>query len=255
MADFEVHDALADDFAAIATIAEAGDSHADEPYLTFVQSIGALRVAVDAGTIVGFGGVITVGDGTTMITDLFVAPTARGRSIGGTLLANLLDGAGQRMTFSSQHAAALPAYSRAGMVPSWRLLYLRGTIGENNASPTNAFDDQEARAATPWRVGRPDLAAYYESRGGIVGDNFALLQRGGETFIARLQDHRGASAFEALLTTLPSNSTVTCCSPENSPVAARALARGFEVVDNDIFCHSPGVVLADELQCLDPGLC
>ena len=82
-----------------------------------------------------------------------------------------------------------------------------------------------------------------------------MITRNGETFIARLQDQRGAPAFDALLAELPSDSMVTCCSPEHSPVAARALERGFEVFDNDIFCCSPGVVLAEDLQCLDPGLC
>jgi len=250
VATIDIRDATRDDFAAMAVIAAAGDSEADQPYLSFVQSAGSLRVAVDAGTVLGFGGVVDIGDDITMVTDLFIAPPAQGRGIGGRLLAHLLDGTAKRMTFSSKHAAALPAYERAGMTPSWRLLYLRGHAGppaDNRASAT--------APATPWRRSRPELAAYYERRGGDVHDNAALIERDGTTFIARLQDERGADAFDALLASLPSDSTVTCCSPENSPVASRARQRGFEVFDNDVFCCSPGVALTDDLHCLDPGLC
>lgn len=252
MAEIDIRDAKTDDFATLAMIAEAGDSEADEPYLTFVQSSGSLRVAVGDGTILGFGGVVTVGNDTAMVTDLFIAPDARGRGIGSILLAHLLDGTDRRMTFSSKHAAALPAYTRAGMLPSWRLLYLRGRSGTQQAQPSEAA---ETPAAASWRSARPELAAYYEHRGGSVGDNAALIERDGTTFIARLQDHRGAAAFDAVLASLPTDSMVTCCSPEHSPVAARALARGFEIVDHDIFCSSAGVGVDDDLHCLDPGLC
>lgn len=252
----DIRDATGDDFAPIAAIAAAGDSEADSPYLSFLQASGSLRVAVDAGTILGFGGVVLVGDDTTMVTDLFIAPHARGQGIGGRLLADLLDGATKRMTFSSKHAAALPAYVRAGMTPSWRLLYLRGIVGaRENVVAGKAATERGSPPVPPWRSGRPELAAYYESRGGAVSDNAALIERDGTTFVARLQDDRSADAFDALLASLPSGSTVTCCSPEHSPVAHRAVQRGFEVFDNDVFCCSPGVVLTDELHCLDPGLC
>lgn len=256
MTDTQVRDAVADDFATIGAIAEAGDSHADELYLSFVASTGSLRVAVGAdGETLGFGGVIGIGNDTSMLTDLFVTPAARGHGVGGRLLGDLLDGRDRRMTFSSQHAAALPAYVRAGMLPTWRLLYLRGSSGTSDVGDTSGITEESA-SVPAWRGRRPDLAAYFERRGGSVLDNAALIvDHDGTTAIARLQDPRGAAAFDALLASLPSDSSVTCCSPEHSPVAARALARGFEVFDHDVFCCSPGVVFADDLHCLDPGLC
>jgi GNAT superfamily N-acetyltransferase len=250
VADTNVRDATVDDFPAIAAIAEAGDSEADDLYLAFIASAGALRVAAGDGAILGFGGVIAIGSDTTMVTDLFIAPAVRGRGLGGALLEDLLGDVDKRMTFSSKHAAALPAYVRAGMQPCWRLLYLRGPSGAHHAHA-----DRAAERASSWRGERPNLAAYYERRGGSVRDNAVLIEHDGETSIARLQDRRGAAAFDALLASLPSDSTVTCCSPEGSPVAARALARGFDVFDHDIFCCSPGLALADDLHCLDPGLC
>jgi len=250
--EFDLRDAKPDDFAALAAIAKAGDSEADDLYFTFLQTAGVLRVAADAGSILAFGGVLGIGDDTTMVTDLFVATHARGRGVGGALLAHLLDGAGKRMTFSSKHAAALPAYIRAGMVPAWRLLYLRGRSG---ARDEHADGVNHEVTTDPWRRARPDLADYFERRGGSITDNAAVITRDGETIVARLQDHGGADAFDAVLAEVPANEIVTCCAPEHSPVAARALARGFEVFDNDIFCCSPGVALPDDLHCLDPGLC
>lgn len=253
MAGTSIRDAVAADFAVIAAIAEAGESEADESYLTFVATTGSLRVAVGTdGDVLGFGGVVGIGNDTSMLTDLFVAPSARGDGVGGRLLADLLDGRELRMTFSSKHAAAVPAYVRAGMAPSWRLLYLRGT---SDTSAADGIPDTPA-PAPPWRSGRPEFAAYFERRGGAVLDNAALrVDHDGTNVIARLQDQCGAAAFDAVLALLPTGSTVTCCSPEHSPVAARALERGFEVFDHDIFCCSPGVALADDLHCLDPGLC
>jgi hypothetical protein len=248
--DVAVRDASGSDHAAIGSIAHEGDSSTDDLYLEFIRANGSLRVGVsEDGAIVGFAGVIDRGDGVTMLTDLFVAARCRGHRVGTILLDDVLAGSGERMTFSSQHPAALAAYLRAGMTPSWRLLYLRGSTGAHGAGRS----DRRSPGGS-WRGGRPELAAYFVGRGGTVIDNAIVIDDGALIEIARFQDRRGAAAFDELLASLPNGSTVTCCSPEDSPVAQRALGRGFEIVDHDIFCATPGVTLPVDLHCLNPGL-
>jgi hypothetical protein len=250
MTDVAVRDASPSDFAAIGSIAQEGDSAADDLYLEFIRGTGSLRVAVTAtGAVVGYAGVIDRGDGVTMLTDLFVSTRFRGHRIGTVLVDDVLRGSGDRMTFSSQHAAALPAYVRAGMTPSWRLLYLRGTTGV-----CASHRGDPPRRQQPWRRGRPELVAYFVRRGGIVTDNAIVIDDGAVIEIARLEDELGATALDDLLASLRPGATVTCCSPEHSPVARRALSCGFEIVDHDIFCASPGVTVPAALHCLDPGL-
>ncbi|MCU1401327.1 MAG: hypothetical protein JWN62_4436 [Acidimicrobiales bacterium] len=246
-----------DDFAAMATIATDGDSHADDPYFAFVAAQGSLRVATtDDGTIVAFGGTIPVGESTTMLTDLFVTPACRGRRIGSALLDALFAGAPRRMTFSSKHAAALPAYRRAGMTPSWRLLYLRGSApdglpeqlagasahGAGSPAPVDSSDD------------RPELADCFRSLGAVVRPGSIVLADADGVNIVRLRDRRGADAFDELLASFAPGTPVSCCVPEHSPVAFHASAIGFVVVEHDVFCASPGVEIPVDLHCLHPGL-
>ena len=263
-----IRDARDEDFAAVAEIASEGGSHADDHYLAFVAAHGALRVVTDDdGTVVAFGGVIPVGDATTMLTDLFVTTACRGRRIGSALLEALFAGAEQRMTFSSRHAAALPAYRRAGMIPGWRLLYLRGSV-PNGSTMGRAVRTRPLQRVTG-SLDRPELADHFRALGADVRANAILL---GETLtgtedhaetetrpaqaidIVRLRDPRGIVAFDELLASLPAGASVSCCAPEHSPVASHARANGFVVVDHDVFCATAGVSIPLDLHCLHPGL-
>lgn len=241
--------AVVGDFAAIAAIAREGDSGADDEYLTFIASHGSLVVSIGAeGSVVAFGGVISIGGSITMLTDLFVTPSCRGRRVGSALLDNLFGDAERRMTFSSQHAAALPAYRRVGMTPSWHLLYLRGVV------PGGLLGATSDRSDADHLDDRPDLVDHFVAMGAVVRPNSIVLVGGDGIEVIRLRDPHGAEAFDDLLSSYCVGTLVTFCAPEYSPVASRAMALGFVVDDRDVFCATPGVEFPVDLHCLHPGL-
>ena len=246
--DLTIRPARPEEFAQLAVIAREGDSAADAGYLDFVSEHGTLLVAARDEVVAAFGGVIEFG-GSAMVTDLFVDADARGSGIGGRLLETLLDGRPQRMTFSSQHAAALPAYRRAGMTPSWRLLYFAGT------TPSPASKPAALPRGAAWRHDRPELIRYFASRGATI-DADVVTMHGPDSAvdIVRLHSDTPVATFTAVLDALPPGSSVTCCTPEHSPVAAAARRLGFDIIDHDIFCASTDVALPDDLHCLHPGL-
>ena len=99
-------------------IAAEGDfNRCESRYFSFIAEVGRLLCTTSDGEVVAFAGMVPVGD-VAMVTDLFVANAARGRGVGGRLLAELLDDRLRRMTFSAQHLAALAAYRREGMEPA-----------------------------------------------------------------------------------------------------------------------------------------
>jgi GNAT superfamily N-acetyltransferase len=229
---------------ALDAVARQGDASADAPYLALLRSQAAqLLVADSAGDVVGFGGVVDI-EGTSMLTDLFVAADARGAGIGTRLLLELFDGSSRRMTFSSKHPAALAAYQRMGMVPQWRLLYLEGPAnGGDMPLPTGA-----------WQHDRVSLVNEMARQGAHVAGDVVVMPDTTKTWIARLQSGRSVEVLAAALDGLTPGAAVTMCTPEHSPVADWAQDHGFTVVDYDTFCATPGVSLPPDLHCLDPGL-
>src|SRR5437763_12198681 len=105
------------------------ESGADPRYVALLASIGRIVVAVDdTSAIAGWAAVRAIPYG-NLISDLFVRPDSQGRGLGRALLDALIGNparAAGTFTFSSQHPAALPLYARAGLVPSWPLLYVCG---------------------------------------------------------------------------------------------------------------------------------
>ncbi len=73
------------------------------------------------------------------VTDLYVDPALHGRGIGRAMLEALLEGTGDRATFSSSDPRAMPLYVRAGMGAWWPLLYL---AGRPDALPTTGLTSQ-----------------------------------------------------------------------------------------------------------------
>jgi GNAT superfamily N-acetyltransferase len=225
-------------------IARQGDASADARYVALLRSQAArLLVAESDGNVLGFGGVVDIG-GTSMLTDLFVAPEARGAGIGTRLLHELFDGSSHRMTFSSKHPAALAAYRRMGMNSQWRLLYLEGpAIGDGVPLPIGA-----------WQHDRVSLVNEMARQGAHVTGDVVVVPGEATVWIARLQSARPVDVLVAALAGLAPGSVVTMCTPEHAPVADWALDHGFNVVDYDSFCATPGVSLPPDLHCLDPGL-
>lgn len=238
------------DVAALVAIAEEGEAPGvDEGYLDFVAAQGRLLVACDPeqdNAVVGFAGSIPIG-GAAMVTDLFVGSRRRGAGVGGALLAAVTDGFDRRMTCSSAHPAALPAYVRAGLEPQWPVLVLHGH-GTGSAVPT--IDG-------PWRHDRHELIGYYESLGAEVGADH-VLQRSTDPRtphrVVRMMSDQPAVDIDRILATVPADDTVELCVPAPSPLAALLQTRGFAVVDDDLFCATPGVHLVPQLVVLHRGL-
>jgi GNAT superfamily N-acetyltransferase len=239
-----IREASSADDAVMDAIAREGEASADAKYLGLVRSQGGrLLVAETAGRrVVAYGGVVEI-DGVAMLTDLFVSADARGSGIGTELLGELFGNTRRRMTFSSKHPAALAAYHRAGMEPRWRLLYLEGrAIGGGELPPET------------WRHDRGSLVDVMAGQGAHVSADAVSMPGKGGIWIMRLQSAEPVDAVTTALRAIPAGTVVTMCTPERSPVATWAKANGFSITDSDTFCATPGVDIAADLHCLDPGL-
>src|SRR3954452_22848059 len=127
----EVRRAGAADLPAVRAIAEGYGNLEEWPrrpdYLDHELERDALWVALDAGEVAGFAGVLVDGE-VAHLADLFVRPDRLGSGVGSALLAAALPRDRTLVTFSSADPRALPLYVRAGMRPLAPLLYLTGSI-------------------------------------------------------------------------------------------------------------------------------
>ena len=163
MSTITVRPATPADFPAIAKVAVATGQDeewagSDPAYLAYLLEHGTLLVAGRDGAITGFGATRLIGDGpaaVSMLCDLFVHPGTHGRGCGRAILTQLWpDGtAPRRMTFSSQHAHALPLYTRFGLDAWWPLLYLTGDVAA-------------VRAPDGWTVAPGPVAEWRRLSGG-----------------------------------------------------------------------------------------
>lgn len=237
------------DVTAMIAIAEEGDAPGvDEGYLDFVAAQGRLMVACDHpdGAVLGFAGSIPVG-GAAMVTDLFVTTQGRGAGVGGALLTAVTEGFDRRMTCSSAHPAARAAYASAGLEPCWPVLVLQG----------RATGGGEPLAVGAWAHDRSDLVAYFASTGADVGPDHVVRRAdrpGAPHRVLRMMGEHPDAAGTRLLDALPAGDLIECCVPAPSPFAAWLRTRGFEVVDDDLFCATPGVHLVPQLLALHRGL-
>lgn len=112
-------------------------------------------------------------------------------------------------------------------------------------------------AAGAWGHDRHDLVAYFASAGADVGPDHVVQRaaRPGEPHrVLRLMSEHPDIDGARLLAALPAGEPVECCVPAPSPFAAWLQAHGFEVVDADLFCATPGVHLVPQLLALHRGL-
>jgi GNAT superfamily N-acetyltransferase len=279
-----VRPARADDVPAMAAILAANGEPMDWPdmpglgwpYLDHLVARARTNVAVVDERVVGFGGSVPVGrDEVRFLTDLFVDPAGQSRGAGRALLTALLDGAVDRMTFSSVDERAIGLYIRAGMRPWWPLLYLEvpaGALGDADAGVvTDPADVEEtARWSLAWNgVDRTTDFEHYaslpEASGFVIRDAGAVAavgwaRRERKRSDGRWLDHasiapdadpvraamavfRAAAAGERLVTAVPGP----------HPVLAPLLERGARIAGRDQFCATdPGRV--DPLTLLpNPG--
>ena len=237
-------DAELDELISIA--AAGGSPDADRSFLQFVRDHGRLLVADAGGAPAGFAGAIPIGD-VLMVTDLFVDVGHRGRGIGGSLLGAVLRGAARRMTFSSTHPAALAAYTTAGMALRCKLLTMRRERGGDATSVQPMLDED-------WRHERPELVAYFRSRGAHVSrDHVVMVETYRSVVLRALGDPYEAVLIRALAE-LPRDRPVDVSVGEHHPCGPWLRSCGFEVIDHDLFFAGPGIELPPAGPLLHRGL-
>ena len=246
-----------DDLHALRVIAaDGGSPDGDERYFRYLAEHGRLLVAdvgdvdvgdVDVGDVVGFAGSIAVDDA-TMVTDMFVSSTHRGRGLGSSLLGAVTEGSGTVVTFSSTHPAALALYRAAGLEPQWDLLTLRGTA--TGGGP-------ELSSGT-WRHGRADVVDHFRDLGAVVGADHVVLpataHEGGVNVVWRLVSDHPAVDAARLLAALPTGAPVEWSLPEPHPLSTWLLDHGFAVIDRDVCCSSVGWNLGERVCSVHRGL-
>jgi len=234
------------------------ESGADADYVNFLLATGAVVVAVDrAETVIGWGATKPTPCG-ILLSDLFVTPTQHGQGVGSNLLKALLPGgpADTSFTFSSQHDAALPLYARAGLVPSWPLLYLTGEptrvpSGALSAERVDATAAARADAALTSAAVRSADYEHWTSRQSGVG----LVIRNGDVVVAAgagkpgelphltcADPSQASAALFAALAALACDQ-VSFCLPGPHPALRPLLQAGFRINDYDIAMSTPDVDL------------
>ena len=147
-----VRSATRDDLGAITAILEANDEPVTwpgverAPYVEHLLSRPGLRLVVGEldGSVAGVAGTIEFGrPDRRFLTDFYVDPGRQSRGLGRRMLDAAMEGATDRMTFSSSDPRALAAYIRSGMRPWWPLLYLEADVERLPAAVTG----EEARSS------------------------------------------------------------------------------------------------------------
>jgi len=265
VARIEVRAAHPDDLPGIAAVALATGQDeewggADPAYMTHLLAHGRVLVGVSDGSVVAFGATRQLGTSAspvTMLCDLFVDPRLHGTGCGRALLAELWDGGGQRMTFSSLHAHAVPLYTRFGLDAWWPLLYLRGRV-----AALAAPGGWQAAGTTPAEVAvlelgwtgvdrsadhlawarRPGGASVLATRGGDVMAAGTVGGAGDEYGITHLELAPSAGSEDAATAVLavlshsrPAGGLARVCLPGPHPAVRALLAAGWRVEEFDLF--------------------
>jgi GNAT superfamily N-acetyltransferase len=258
-----VRDAAIGDVTAIQDLSRAVgqsgvETGADPSYVALLLATATVKVAADGegGQLTGWGAVRPTPLG-SLLCDLFVDPGHHGRGVGRSILESLWSDhtAPKRLTFSSQHANALPLYARAGLYPTWPLLYLTGPRSRLPASSLRACPvDVDVACAADADLAGGNRAADYEfwtgpaGRGGITvlaGEAVvaAGVLRDGE--LVHLTCPDPAAAQPALLAALHTadHDFVSACVPGQHPSLGTLLRAGFRVTDHDLAMTTPDVTL------------
>ncbi len=290
MSTITVRPATLGDFPAIAKVAVATGQDeewagSDPAYLAYLLEHGTLLVAGRDGSVTGFGATRLMGHGpaaVSMLCDLFVHPGTHGRGCGRAILSQLWPGgpgAGgprrggpRRMTFSSQHAHALPLYTRFGLDAWWPLLYLAGDVravpapdgwtvapaglaevaaAEQDWTGVDRFADHRAWAARPH--GQPVLAF----RHGKLAAAGTAAGQGAEYGLVHLATAPDAPPGDAVLAMLASlkapEGRARVCLPGPHPAVRLLFAVGWRHEDSDLFMASEPGLLDPRRAVPNPG--
>jgi len=264
-----------DDLAGIRRVSLAAgqpleDSGASPNYVAVLLATGTVEVLILESELVGWGAVKPTASG-SLLTDLFVDPSAHGRGVGSALLAHLWHRqSAPRYTFSSQHPHALPVYARAGLAPLWPLLYLSGDPARLDPSAATTLlapsvsrvsGDVAAQAEESFtgfsRAADYDYWSQADGASSIVirleGRTLAagVVQPGGVSHLAVNDGPADVALIAALQATGSAHASV--CLPGPHPALTRLLNAGFRVDDYDIHMSTP-TVNAPVTWAYSPGL-
>jgi GNAT superfamily N-acetyltransferase len=264
------------DIGAITAILEANDEpvtwpgvqHA--PYVEHLLSRPGLRLIVGEldGEVAGVAGSIEFGGpGRRFITDLYVDPARQSQGLGRRMLAAVVDGSSERMTFSSSDRRALAAYIRCGMRPWWPLLYLEAHAPRlpppsSDELVRSAYFAETARLSLSWTgIDRTADFAFYASLPDAAG--FVISLDGEDAAVGwarrevaepgRWLDHASIApdadpvrtAF-AILRAAGVGGRIGAAVPGPHPAVSRLLDAGVRIADTDTFC-------ATDRDLLDPS--
>jgi GNAT superfamily N-acetyltransferase len=303
MSTITVRPATPGDFPAIATVAVATGQDkewagSDPAYLAYLLEHGTLLVAGRDGAITGFGASRLIGEGpaaVSMLCDLFVHPGTHGRGCGRAILSQLWpDGAvSRRMTFSSQHAHALPLYTRFGLDAWWPLLYLTGDVAAVRApdgwtvapapvvevgaagalvaevaAPVAKEVAEVAAAEQRWTgvdrsadhrawaarpYGQP-VRAFWHGELAAVGTAAGHGAEYGLVHLATAPDVPAGDAVLAVLASLKApDGRAQVCLPGPHPAVRPLFAAGWRLGDSDVFMASDPGLLDPRRAVPDPG--
>lgn len=263
------------DLAAITAILEANDEPVTwpgierAPYVEHLLSRPGLRLVVGEldGRVAGVAGSIEYGrPDRRFLTDLYVDPARQSHGLGRAMLAAVMDGATDRMTFSSSDRRALAAYIRSGMRPWWPLVYVgadaarlpSARAGEGSRSSDVA---ETARASLAWTgIDRTADFANYANLPDAVG--FVITLDGEDAAVGwacreiaeagRWLNHASIDpeadpvdvAF-AILRAAGAGGRIGAAVPGPHPALARLLDAGVRIAGTDTFC-------ATDRDLLDP---
>jgi GNAT superfamily N-acetyltransferase len=287
MSTITVRPATPGDFPAIAKVAVATGQDeewagSDPAYLAYLLEHGTLLVAGRDGAITGFGASRLIGEGpaaVSMLCDLFVHPGTHGRGCGRAILSQLWPAGAvpRRMTFSSQHAHALPLYTRFGLDAWWPLLYLTGDVAAVRApdgwtvAPASAVEvavaevaaaeqrwtgldrsaDHRAWAARPH--GQP-VRAFWHSELAAAGTAAGDGAEYGLVHLATAPDVPAGDAVLAVLASLKApDGRAQVCLPGPHPAVRPLFAAGWRLGDSDVFMASDPGLLDPRRAVPDPG--
>jgi GNAT superfamily N-acetyltransferase len=261
-----VRAAIDADLPAITAILEANDEPVTwpgvprAPYVEHLLSRPGLRLVVGEidGRVAGIASSIEVGQPSRrFLTDLYVDPARQSQGLGRRMLAAAMDGATERMTFSSGDRRALAAYLRSGMRPWWPLLYLESdgsalgpaSPGEE-ARPANVAET--ARLSSTWTgIDRTADFAFYSSLPDAVG--FVITLDGVDAAVGwarrelaeagRWLDHASIApeadpirAAFGILRAAGAGDRIGAAVPGPHPAVPRLLDAGVRIDGTDTFC-------------------
>ncbi|MGH3120990.1 MAG: GNAT family N-acetyltransferase [Streptosporangiaceae bacterium] len=293
MSTITVRPATPGDLPAIAKVAVATGQDeewagSDPAYLAYLLEHGTLLVAGRDGAITGFGASRLIGDGpaaVSMLCDLFVHPGTHGRGCGRAILSQLWPRAAKtggaaprRMTFSSQHAHALPLYTRFGLDAWWPLLYLTGEVAAVRmpdgwtAAPAPVDEEvavaEVAAAEQRWTgvdrsadhrawAARPHGQPVRALRHGELAAAGTAAGHGAEYGLAHLATAPGVPAGDAVLAVLASlkapGGQARVCLPGPHPAVRLLFAAGWRHGDTDVFMASDPGLLDPRRAVPNPG--